>query len=925
MVVVDDHFTVARLIHVGVATPFAEEFVAARAAGERVRAPAAVDHIVPVAAVEHVIAVAAVNQVVALTAEDRVIASQTQRDVVARARVQRVAIGGAVEHVVAVGRGVVGEIGRDEQVAGLRIGHGLQSARRGHRAGQLKARALKSQRRIHRCRQQSACVGLQPTRKVEHARLPVGIDELDAFQIARQIVDAGVLQRDRAARTAFDQQYHPSVGVQGGGKHRRQNRGTEGQRVRAFAGGQPVMAVAVVEDDHIVARAGVDAVIARLTSDQIVAGTRVHVVVAAASRDDVIAGSQVDVVVVAACLDGDRLAGVVVNVVIGLAAEDRGRVAPIALLPAHLAAIGAGDHVGERPFGAIAEAETLNGATPQVIPVLGAHDQRVVATDANDQVGVADITRLAAPTRIPQLHRHVLGPDARREDHGVVGHRQARAHGVVQPCARSHDVGVVTRAAVERVAVGAAIQCVITGFAEELVAPRAASEHVVALATIDHAVLLGARQRILVRRAVEDFRAFADIELGQHIVHVQTCAVVEVEAVDALPTVEPFLDAHRVARRGDGGDQVVAVAAECDVVLANAGLEQHAAIVVGNGVLAIAGTEAVGVITAQVLELVVSGAAIQRVVLVTANDRVITRCGGQRPCRQFGAIPHRAVGKAQLLDPSLGRPRVGLPAHGELAAIRQGDGHVALQRPAHGDIGGGDACLQLHRVRASGVAFVDYILPVAQRDAVGVGTRAAFEPIIARAADQDVVAVAAKEFVIARAAHDHVIAPIEAAQFIITGLAQQTAGFDRLHIPHRAIGKNDFLHREAVALVEMVLDDERLAGVADGDLQVIADLPAVDRAHPLQPHIGGQHTRLELDAVGLILLPGILDDRVVPIAPTEAVGVAFTVPVVDLITPANDTAAAQHIVARAAVQNIPARAAEQHVIPALAGQHIRRP
>ena len=183
---------------------------------------------------------------------------------------------------------------------------------------------------------------------------------------------------------------------------------------------------------------------------------------------------------------------------------------------------------------------------------------------------------------------------------------------------------------------------------------RAAFEHVIAFAAIEGAVLLGADECVFARRTVEDFCAFAHSELGQHVIDVQASAVVEVETVDTLPTVEPVLDTHRITRSGNGGDQVVAVAGEGYIVLTNARLEQHSAIVVGNGVLAIAGTEAIGVVTAQILELVVASATIERVILITANDGVVAIGGRKRPRGQVGAIPNRAVGKAQLLDTPFG-------------------------------------------------------------------------------------------------------------------------------------------------------------------------------------------------------------------------------------------------------------------------------
>ena len=173
-----------------------------------------------------------------------------------------------------------------------------------------------------------------------------------------------------------------------------------------------------------------------------------------------------------------------------------------------------------------------------------------------------------------------------------------------------------------------------------------------------------------------------------------------------------------------------------------------------------------------------------------------------------------------------------------------------MQRPAHEDVFGRNIRAQFNDVFTIGIKLGNHVVAIAQTDPVGIGTRTAFQHVITGTADQQVIARAADQCVVSATAHDHIIAPIEAAQLVVLVPAQEHARLDRLRIPHRAIGKNDFLHREAVALVEMVLDDERLASVAEGELQVIADLPAVDRAHPLQPHIIRGNTRLELDAVG---------------------------------------------------------------------------
>ena len=56
-----------------------------------------------------------------------------------------------------------------------------------------KTRAVKGQRRFCGSRVQRPQIGLQPSRQIENACLAVGIDELDTFQIAREIVDVGIL------------------------------------------------------------------------------------------------------------------------------------------------------------------------------------------------------------------------------------------------------------------------------------------------------------------------------------------------------------------------------------------------------------------------------------------------------------------------------------------------------------------------------------------------------------------------------------------------------------------------------------------------------------------------------------------------------------------------------------------------------------
>ena len=113
-----------------------------------------------------------------------------------------------------------------------------------------------------------------------------------------------------------------------------------------------------------------------------------------------------------------------------------------------------------------------------------------------------------------------------------------------------------------------------------------------------------------------------------------------------MPAIQPVLDAHRVTGSGDGGDQVVAVAGKAHVVLANTRFEQHSAGVVGNGVLPIADAEAIGVVAAKILELVVASPAVERVVLITAYDGIISIGGCQSARGQLGTIPHRTVSKA---------------------------------------------------------------------------------------------------------------------------------------------------------------------------------------------------------------------------------------------------------------------------------------
>ena len=90
---------------------------------------------------------------------------------------------------------------------------------------------------------------------------------------------------------------------------------------------------------------------------------------------------------------------------------------------------------------------------------------------------------------------------------------------------------------------------VIARFAKELIAPRAAAEHVIAFAAIEQAVASRTGEQIIARRTVKGFAVsvMEDIELGQHIIHIESRAIVKIETVDALPTGQPILDAHRIA------------------------------------------------------------------------------------------------------------------------------------------------------------------------------------------------------------------------------------------------------------------------------------------------------------------------------------------------------------------------------------------
>ena len=117
---------------------------------------------------------------------------------------------------------------------------------------------------------------------------------------------------------------------------------------------------------------------------------------------------------------------------------------------------------------------------------------------------------------------------------------------------------------------------------------------------------------------------------------------------------------------------------------------------------------------------------------------------------------------------------------------------------------------------------------------------------------QHIVTGKADEFVVPRTAHDHIIPAIEAMQFIIAIPAQQVAGFDRFRIPHRAIGKNDFLDCVTVVAAEVMLDSQRFAGIAEGDFQVITGPTA---GFPLQLHVIRRNSRLEFDTVSLPLNP----------------------------------------------------------------------
>src|SRR5690606_23560717 len=156
--------------------------------------------------------------------------------------------------------------------------------------------------------------------------------------------------------------------------------------------------------------------------------------------------------------------------------------------------------------------------------------------------------------------------------------------------------------------------------------------------------------------------------------------------IDAVLTHQPVADTYSIDRGGDAYQQIVAIMVNDDIVGMDAILESHHAFEIVDRVLAVAKPEVVNIVAAAVLKMIVTGTAVELVILVRAEYLIIAIGRGQCAPGQFLAPPYRAIRKMHFLDAEDWRPGLDLADDGQTAAIRQRQSHVALRGPAHGHV-----------------------------------------------------------------------------------------------------------------------------------------------------------------------------------------------------------------------------------------------
>ena len=734
----------------------------------------------------------------------------------------------------------------------------------------------------------------------------------------------------------------------------------DGDIVRRDAGGEfdDVAGIAVVDD--ILAIADREAI-------DVGPGIAVKRVVAGAAGDEIRGPAGLDEIVPGIAEHGLDV-GIVVDrldPVVAVAAVDDIRALPgiddiVAAQPVDLVgAGGAADdvvalgrvgadqrvEVGGTPFGAVGEAE---GIGPGIVGRPGVGVDRVHQGDEVAVLPGADDEVVAAP-----LDREIGGEDA------VAQHQNVAVVAVVEdphpPVAGIEDIGVGARPAAKFVAAGAARQRIVAVAALENVGPGPAGQHIVARQPFDHVVARARVDGIAVGRAGNGVvavgalhRHFDQLRRGPH------GAIVEAQFLDpGNGAVEGVGDDDLVAARADGDDQVGRIRAlpHADVGHRNSRAQHDRirSVEVENGQRAVAGGEAVGLVTLQIGHAVDAGSAIDHVVAAAAVEHVVARQAAQFVRALFAAQgvvfgraldhivgggagdgfrigqdaarddlfagPFRAVGKADAAEVII-----------VLCAVQIGDAVVRadhldhqVERNArivfHADIGRRDGVIELDDVRrAPAIVVVDDVLAEPGAEHVGVAravarqvivARAAFQPVRTPAAGQRVVAAIAGQVSSAVGHGDDIVA--FAAFLVLVGcgdvivFVEARPGQDIGCRPHRAVGEADLVHAGLFVIVHVV-DHDHVAG------------GGVVQAH-VAPVVGGdndvarRHAGVEHDGAGVRTAAHRID-FVQPVAGGE-VEFRAARPVFQVIRP---LAADEDVEAVAACEVVETAQADQRVV-----------
>ena len=227
--------------------------------------------------------------------------------------------------------------------------------------------------------------------------------------------------------------------------------------------------------------------------------------------------------------------------------------------------------------------------------------------------------------------------------------------------------------------------------------------------------------------------------------------------------------------------------------------------------MAITDTKAVGIVTAVVMpvivaiaravfEMIVTLTAIKHIITVTTDDHIVAvgTCNGL--FSKLSAIPHGAIGKAQLFNSASQRqPWLSLTFYHDAVAAAEVNRHTALCGPANRHVSGGDASVEHYGVYAIGLGSLnDQIVTITSAKGIVVITRRTSQAVIAAITTQEVITFKkAVDYVIRRVTNQYLAANI----------------FQR---PQCAVGKGNFLNSTKAILLKMVFDCKGFTAAAQG-------------------------------------------------------------------------------------------------------------